>query len=552
MLKSIEISNFLLIEDLYIDWNQSMTVLTGETGAGKSLFLDALSLILGKRGGNEFARIKDKKVVLEANFEIKNNQNIIVLLQNEDIDLSDTLIVRREILMQGRSRHFINDTPVSQSFVQSIAKYLIDIHSQDDISLINQDSFWRETLDKISLNQKLLGEYLEVYTKYFENTKKLEELELRKLSLEKEQNYESHLYEELQAIALDKEDEQEKLEGELSEIENVDFVKETTDEINFWMQEESTGLLDRLGQIKSKLEQLSTRVKSFEKSNETFQEIYINTQEWFNSFYSKGEEQTIDEEKKKNILTRLQEIYNLQVKHKVQDIASLIKIREELSTKVHEATNIDEVISQKKEEIATQKISLDEIAKEISTKRKESAKQLSEKFQQTLKDLGMPTAKIQINIEDTDYNQYGKDNVSILAKTNEGSPYGKLKTISSGGEKSRMMFSLKCILQKYNKMPTLIFDEIDTGVSGHISEKMGEYMLKIAKNMQVITITHSPQVAAVADYHYWVYKFDKNNVTCTQISKLTEEQRVKEIAKMISGKNITEEAINHAKKLINN
>lgn len=552
MLKSIEISNFLLIEDLYIDWNQSMTVLTGETGAGKSLFLDALSLILGKRGGNEFARIKDKKVVLEANFEIKNNQNIIVLLQNEDIDLSDTLIVRREILMQGRSRHFINDTPVSQSFVQSIAKYLIDIHSQDDISLINQDSFWRETLDKISLNQKLLGEYLEVYAKYFENTKKLEELELRKLSLEKEQNYESHLYEELQAIALDKEDEQEKLEGELSEIENVDFVKETTDEINFWMQEESTGLLDRLGQIKSKLEQLSTRVKSFEKSNETFQEIYINTQEWFNSFYSKGEEQTIDEEKKKNILTRLQEIYNLQVKHKVQDIASLIKIREELSTKVHEATNIDEVISQKKEEIATQKISLDEIAKEISTKRKESAKQLSEKFQQTLKDLGMPTAKIQINIEDTDYNQYGKDNVSILAKTNEGSPYGKLKTISSGGEKSRMMFSLKCILQKYNKMPTLIFDEIDTGVSGHISEKMGEYMLKIAKNMQVITITHSPQVAAVADYHYWVYKFDKNNVTCTQISKLTEEQRVKEIAKMISGKNITEEAINHAKKLINN
>ena len=550
MLQALSIKNYALIETLHVDFNSGFTTITGETGAGKSILLGGLSLILGKRADLSSLREKEKKCVIEATFNIETYK-LQKFFTKEDLDYEPLTIIRREILPSGKSRAFVNDSPVNLSALQKLGDFLIDIHSQNETRQLIDESFQFNVIDALAKNEAELVAYKTLLKTYKGQISNLKDLEEKKALALKEYDYNLFLFNELNDVKLDKIN-LEDLEAEYETLNNVEVLLERAKEVNDLVNDDQVGLQNRFTQLKqtvSKLAQLSNTYTSVAKRIES---IYIEFDDISKELDQLNESLDVDPERLEVINNQLVLINNLFKKHQVNSIEDLISIRTQLDEKVIETDGLEQAILQLNDAIDLNKTTLKETAKTIHQNREKAIPTLQDKLIKILSDLGMPNASfnIKVNLKDQFFNN-GTDELQFLFSANKGMDYNDLKKAASGGELSRIMLAIKAIMSQYIKLPTIMFDEIDTGVSGEIAHKMGDIMTKMSINMQVFSITHLPQIASKGKAHFKVYKETVGNTTITNLVPLNKEERVNEIALMLGGNDLQASAIAHAKQLLN-
>ena len=550
MLLSLTIKNYALIESLEIDFSDNFSIITGETGAGKSILLGALGLVLGNRADLSVLKDNEQKCIIEAHFLLKNYNLQNFFIEN-DLDYEDNSIIRREILPSGKSRAFINDSPVNLNVLQELSNFLIDIHSQHQTREILNEEYQLEIVDAIANNAEMIVHYTKELKQFNSIKKQLNQFKAEKENLSKEQEYNAFLLNELLLANL-KEGEQELLEEELEQLSNVEFISESLDKALQISNDEQIGISVHLNEVKQSLQKIAGLSKNYADVSERINSIQIEFQDIINECSSLSEKVINNPERLEEVGTKLQSIYTLQKKHQVNSVEELIEIREELDAKVVKVDDLDFQINKLETEVADAQNRVDAFANQLFDRRVKSIGNLSTQIETILSSLGMPDAQIQFKITATDsYFKSGKDTIETLFTSNKGMQLGMLKKVASGGEMSRIMLAIKAVMANYTKLPSIIFDEIDTGVSGEIAIKIGEIMKEMSKNMQVFAITHLPQIAAKGTQHYKVYKFTENETTVSELKLLTQEERIKEIAEMLSGKSISDSALNHAKALLN-
>lgn len=550
MIISLSIENFALIEKLNIDFSTGFSVITGETGAGKSILLGALDLVRGKRADLTSLKNKDEKCVIEAVFTIEN-YNLKSFFEENDFDYETETIIRREILPSGKSRAFINDSPVNLQQLQDLSDCLIDIHSQHQtLELSNQD-FQITLLDSLAKNQNLVSQYKSELSLYKKIDNSLKELISNKNSLDKEQDYNTFLLEELLAADL-KLGEQEILESELEMLSNVEFIKENIEKSIAISEEEQFGVIQNLKEIRISLQKISGLSSVYNQLFERVNSVIIELEDVNQDLNSELEKLVFNPEKLELVNQKLQTIYLLQKKHQVETIDGLIAIKDELDAKVFLSNDIENQIAAFQNQLQSKKDLLDEVSKNIHDNRVGVVPNLTQRLSEILSQLGMSNAQFQFEIQyGENFLSDGKDTVQLLFSANKGSNFGLLKKVASGGEMSRIMLAIKSVLAEETKLPTIIFDEIDTGISGEIANNMAEIMKQMSNQMQIFAITHLPQIASKGKAHYKVFKAIKENTTVSEIILLNENDRILEIAEMLSGKNPSESALTHAKALLN-
>lgn len=550
MLTSLTIKNFALIEQLEMNFSDRLSIITGETGAGKSILLGALGLVLGKRADLTSLKDKEQKCVVEAHFQI-DTYALQDFFTANDLDYEAVTIIRREILPSGKSRAFINDSPVNLNELVELGDFLIDIHSQHQTRELTNEEYQTEILDAFASNQTLLIDYKQHLSKYKTLKSDLKKLIADKESLTKEYDYNSFLLNELLAANL-KSGEQEELEAIQERLSNVEFIGESIDKSLTILNEEQIGVIQNLKEVKMALQKISGLSENYNALYERISSILIEADDITSELVSESEKLVNDPEKLELVNQKLQTIYALLKKHNVTTIEELLEIQNELDGKVLLADDLEGTITKLESEIANQEKELDEIAAAITKKRLAAAPVLTDKIADILSQLGMPNARFQFEITPTElYSSNGKDGIQLLFSANKGTDFGLLKKVASGGEMSRIMLAVKSIMANYTKLPTIIFDEIDTGVSGEIAHKMGDIMKAMSEELQVFAITHLPQIAAKGQQHYKVYKSVVGETTISELKLLTTEERITEIAEMLSGKEISDSALNHAKALLN-
>lgn len=550
MLTSLSIKNYALIDELQVKFTNGLTIITGETGAGKSILLGGLSLILGKRADLSSIKNTSEKCVIEAVFDIAN-YNLRPFFSAEDLDYEPLTIIRREILPSGKSRAFINDTPVNLESLQLLSEKLLDIHSQHQTLQLTNDDFQFQVIDALADNHGNLQDYaLSLKTcKTLEND--LKQLQQAKQEAIKEYDYNAFLLKELEDAKLT-EGEFNLLEEEYETLNNIEDIKTRLSYSHQLLSDDAVGILTGLTEIKNQLSKLSGYTAAYKDIYERTNSSLIELQDVFAELENLQEQLEADPNRLEVVNTKLQILHNLMLKHSVSDDSELIKIKTELSLKVSNTENLDRLISEKEKEIAEVKKQLDNVSKVIHDKRIKIIPVLTSQLEAMLSALGMPNAKFQVELQAVNtYHYNGKDVLSFLFSANKGGNFNELKKSASGGELSRIMLAIKCILSKYIQLPTIMFDEIDTGVSGEISNKMAGIMQQMSKNMQVFTITHLPQIAAKGDTHFKVFKQDVNDKTQTRLKKLSPDERIVEIAQMLGGSNISSSAMEHARQLLN-
>lgn len=550
MITSLSIENFALIEKLNIDFSNGFSIITGETGAGKSILLGALGLVLGKRADLTSLKNKEEKCIVEANFAI-GKYDLKPFFETNDLDYEPETIIRREILPSGKSRAFINDSPVNLQQLQELSFYLIDVHSQHQTLELSEEEFQFRILDSIANNYDLLSEFQLVLKTYRSSKSSLESKKTHYSALLKEKDYNEFLYQELESANL-KQGELEEMEQQYQSLNNVEFIKESLDKLLSIANEDEFGILKSLKEFKALLQKNAGFSTEFESLSDRTNSILIEFDDIVKELNRESELVFNDPEKLEAINNKLQLIYNLQKKHNVLSVEELIEIRDNLENKVVSVSSLEEEIATLENGLTEQEIQLDTIAAKITKSRSEAIPNLSDKLIEILNLLGMPNVRFKIEIEPAvNYQNNGKDNLQFLFSANKGTNFGLLKKVASGGEMSRIMLAVKSILSQYSKLPTIIFDEIDTGVSGEIANKMGEIMRDMSKDMQVFAITHLPQIAAKGTIHYKVFKTVLGENTVSELKLLNNEERINEIAEMLSGKDISDSAMNHAKALLN-
>jgi DNA repair protein RecN (Recombination protein N) len=550
MLLSLSIKNYALIEYLETDFSNQFSVITGETGAGKSILLGALGLVLGNRADLTSLKDKEQKCIIEAQFAI-SNYNLQSFFNENDMDYDDKTIIRREILPSGKSRAFVNDSPVNLQELQELGALLLDIHSQHQTRELTEENYQIDILDAVANNNDLVVAYKQALTTYKSIQKEVKQLTSEKEALVKEYEYNSYLLNELLVANL-VDGEQEDLEQELEQLSNVEFIKENFERILAVANEEQVGALVNLKEMKISLQKIIGFSTLYAQLYERLTSSLLEIEDIVSECEQNNEKILADPERLEFVNTKLQSIYNLQKKHQVQSIAELLVIQNELDTKVIRVDDLDGAINKLQSELNKQQSKVDEIAKTIFENRKKIVPVLIDKMKTILSQLGMVEANFQIEINHTNsYFQKGKDEVVLLFSANKGTSFGSLKKVASGGEMSRIMLAIKAVLANYSKLPTIIFDEIDTGVSGEIAIKMGEIMKEMSTTMQVFAITHLPQIAAKGNSHYKVAKRNQGETTISELNLLTSEERIQHIAEMLSGKDITDSALQHAKALLN-
>ncbi|MCZ8091448.1 DNA repair protein RecN [Flavobacterium sp.] len=550
MITSLSIENFALIEKLGIDFSRGFSVITGETGAGKSILLGALDLVRGKRADLTSLKNKDEKCVIEAVFTIEN-YDLKSIFEENNLDYETETIIRREILPSGKTRAFINDSPVNLQQLQYLSDYLIDIHSQHQtLELSNQD-FQITLLDSLAKNQNLVSQYKSELSLYKKIDNSLKELISNKNSLDKEQDYNTFLLEELLEADL-KLGEQEILESELEMLNNVEFIKENIEKSIAISEEEQFGVIQNLKEIRISLQKISGLSSVYNQLFERVNSVVIELEDINQDLNSELEKLVFNPEKLELVNQKLQTIYLLQKKHQVETIDELIAIKNELDAKVFLSNDIENQIAAFQNQLQSKRDLLDEVSKNIHENRVGVVPNLTQRLSAILLQLGMSNAQFQFEINfGENFLSNGKDDVQLLFSANKGSNFGLLKKVASGGEMSRIMLAIKSVLAEETKLPTIIFDEIDTGISGEIANNMAEIMKKMSNQMQIFAITHLPQIASKGEVHYKVFKTTKENTTVSEIILLNENDRILEIAEMLSGKNPSESALTHAKTLLN-
>ncbi|MBO6880132.1 DNA repair protein RecN [Winogradskyella sp.] len=550
MLTSLYIKNYALIDELNVQFNNGLTIITGETGAGKSILLGGLSLVLGKRVDLSQVKNTDEKCIIEATFDVAN-YNLKALFASLDLDYDVQTIIRREILPSGKSRAFINDTPATLDSLVALSSYLIDIHSQHQTQQLMQDDYQFKVIDALAdnaLNLELFTKQLKAFKSL---QKSLEDLQTSKAEMLKEYDYNLFLTKELNEIDLESVN-LEDLESQYEQLNNVETIGERLGNTRAILNTENQGVIDQLNTAKQELNKISTFGKAYESLLERVSSVTIELDDILVELDNLEEQLSSDPQELERINAQLQIINNLLQKHASSNIEELIEIRKELESKISNTENLDDEIAEKEQEIKRLNIELNQVAVKIHNNREEVIPLLVQKLEAILSDLGMPNAKFKINLDDLGhFTSNGKDSLEFLFTANKGSNFNELKKSASGGELSRIMLAIKSILSEYMQLPSIMFDEIDSGVSGEISNKMGDIMKQMSGKMQVFTITHLPQIAAKGNTHFKVFKTDMDNTTHTQLKRLDEDERIVEIAQMLGGVNITESAIAHAKQLLN-
>lgn len=550
MLTQLSINNYALINQLTIDFSSGLSIITGETGAGKSILLGALGLVLGNRADLSSLKDTSTKCIVEAKVSI-SNYNLQDFFDDVDLDYDDITIIRREILPSGKSRAFVNDTPVTLSVLNELRAKLIDVHSQHQTLQLSDNSFKFSIIDALSKNQEKIASYKRGFLKLNQLKKELQELEEVQKQANQQYDYNLHLFNELEEANLQV-DEQEILEEKLEKLNNIEDIKLNLSEALEISVNEEIGVQNLLNTLENRLIKIASFSKEYQELSERVTSVKIEIDDIVSELEDANENVDFNPNEAEEINDRLQLLYNLQKKHYVSSNQELLKVLEDLSDKVSQVENAEETINIKKKEIDLVSEKLDKVAGLITKARTASIPKLNKQLEVLLADLGMENARFSIKIKLTkNYFTNGKDELEFLFSANKGGNFGELKKVASGGELSRIMLSVKTILSENTQLPTIIFDEIDTGVSGEVSNKIAAIMQQMSKNMQVIAITHLPQIAAKGNSHYKVYKAEVNGVTTTNLKRLTAEERVKEIAEMLSGKDISESALIHAKELLN-
>ena len=550
MLTSLSIKNYALIDSLNVDFNDGFSIITGETGAGKSILLGGLSLILGKRADLSSLKDATQKCIIEAVFNI-SNYNLKPLFESEDFDFESQTIIRREILPSGKSRAFVNDSPVNLTSLQLLGERLVDIHSQHQTLQLTSNDFQFQVIDALAKNEDSLQNYRTLLKDYKNLKKEYKELLSFQTEAIKEHDYNSFLLNELLEANLVV-GEVEVLEAEYETLNNIEGIKENLSEAYQLLSDEQLGVLSSLTSLKNIFQKLSGFSSQYEELFNRANSSLIDMNDLFSEIHVLQDNLEVNPNRLEVVDAKLKMIHVLMQKHVVSDVSELITIKNQLEEKVAVTENLDETIQKKQSEIVSKETELNTISQGIHTNRSEVIPQLKKELETILVDLGMPNAQFNIDvvISDTFYAN-GKDELSFLFSANKGGSFNELKKAASGGELSRIMLAIKSVLAEYIQLPTIMFDEIDSGVSGEISNKMGDIMLQMSKNMQVFSITHLPQIAAKGLSHFKVYKEDVNEVTQTNLIELNHDERIIEIAQMLGGSEMSTSAIAHAKELLN-
>lgn len=550
MITQLTIKNYALIEDIKVNFKEGLTIITGETGAGKSILLGALSLLLGKRADLNSVKNNTKKCVIEAEFQI-NLYQLNTFFKSHDLDYEPQTIIRREILPSGKSRAFINDSPVNLNILSLLGAYLIDIHNQHQTLEVSSKDFQFELIDALANTKNTLDTYKYALKKFKTNQALLNQLNQKKAEAQKEQDYNQFLFDELEQANL-KTGELESLEEELENLNNVETIQEQLSQMLQLLNDENIGVLIALNEIKLKANKLKGISSNFEKLWERIQSVQIELDDIFSEINSEIESAEANPERLSEVNDRLQTLYKLQTKHQAQNLEELITIKNNLAENLQETENLDTKIQELELQIQKASETLVTLATEIHNKRVAVIETLVKSLEEILAQLGLPNARFKINLEQTNqFLENGSDTLSFLFTANKGTNFGELKKVASGGEMSRIMLAIKSILANYSQLPTLVFDEIDTGVSGEVANKIAEIMKQMSKKMQLISITHLPQIAAKGNHHYKVYKEDVNNETQTKLKLLNPESRITELAEMLGGEKKSESALAHARELLN-
>nr|WP_294780236.1 DNA repair protein RecN [uncultured Flavobacterium sp.] len=550
MITSLSIKNYALIEKLAIDFSKGFSIITGETGAGKSIILGAIGLVLGKRADLTSLKNKEEKCIIEAHFEI-GKYNLKEFFEANDLDYEDETIIRREILPSGKSRAFINDSPVNLQELQELSFYLIDIHSQQQTQELSDENVQFKIIDAIASNAEIILEYQKLLKSYKSDKSKWNALLKKQSDSGKEQEYNTFLLNELVAAQL-KSGEQEELEADYEKLNNVEIIKESLDKSLSIANEEQFGVFHNLNEIKNALQKVASFAPEYQNLFERITSLTIEFDDVSKELVNCSEKLLNDPVQLEVVSQKLQLIFNLQKKHQVSSVDDLLQIQADLGNALLELDNMDEEIASLSKIIEEKAMELDNYADKIHQNRVNAIPKLSEQLVSILETLGMPNARFNMELKPSEtYFQNGKDELQFLFSANKGTDFGLLKKVASGGEMSRIMLAVKAILAKYSKLPTLIFDEIDTGVSGEIAIRMGEIMKEMSNTMQIFAITHLPQIAAKGDSHFKVSKSTVGDDTQSELKLLSQEDRILEIAQMLSGANVSDSALNHAKQLLN-
>ena len=550
MLTQLSIKNYALIDELLVNFTGGLSIITGETGAGKSILLGGLSLVLGKRADLSSVKDPSKKCIIEATFDV-TKYNLRSVFKSEDLDYEPMTIIRREILPSGKSRAFINDTPVNLDSLQVLGERLLDIHSQHQTLQLTNNDFQFQVIDALANNEMALVTYSAQLKDFKSLERELKALQAQKAHAIKEYDYNSFLLKELQdAVLVD--GELETLEEEYETLNNIEAIEERLGASHELLNNESVGAIYTLMELKNHMAKLSGYSESYKSMFERINSSLIELNDIFSEIENLQDKLEADPNRLEQVNAKLQSYNNFFQKHNVSEITELIAIRDTLQTSVEQTENMDDAIIEMEKALKRSKVEVQLSASNIHDKRLAILPMLTEQLESILATLGMPNAKfdVQLNLSEAFYNN-GSDDLQFLFTANKGGQFNELKKAASGGELSRIMLAIKSVLTKYTQLPTIMFDEIDTGVSGEISNKMGSIMQQMSKKMQVFSITHLPQIAAKGNAHYKVFKQDVANVTQTQIKQLSQDERIVEIAQMLGGTDVSSSAIAHAKELLN-
>lgn len=551
MLHHLSIQNYALIRHLELDFSSGLTVVTGETGAGKSILLGAMNLILGKRADARILLNKSAKCIVEGSFNI-SGYKLESFFERYDLDFEKISVIRREINSHGKSRAFINDTPVTLNILQELGEQLVDIHSQhQNLSLADSD-FQISILDSYAGIVEDVQQYRKLYKQVQVLIREKENLEENEKKSKAEKDYFSFLFEELKQAEL-KDSEQEGLEKELSVLEHAEEIRTALFNTREGLDSERGGVIDDLSSLNSVMDKIKSFNPQLEEISNRFDGLRIELQDLLQEVERFEEKINIDPERTDEITDRLNTIYSLQQKHRVNTVEALLETQDKLKQQLLGIENIEDEIKEVNKALTKEELKLKKAAKLISEKRKLVIPQFTKEVCLSVQQLGMPNGAFEVELFSSETNgKDGCDKIRFLFNANRGEVLSELSRVASGGEKSRLMLAMKSMTGKKALLPTIVFDEIDTGVSGAVADRVGAILLSLSEAMQVITITHLPQIAGKGDHHFQVFKSVSEHITSTHVKKLNPDERIVEIAKLISGQEVTQTSMDSARQLLNN
>jgi DNA repair protein RecN (Recombination protein N) len=551
MLRSLSIKNYALIDEARIEFGPGFTVITGETGAGKSIMLGALGLVLGQRSDVSVIGDKENKCVIEAVFDI-SNYGLQSLFRDEDVDFDEEALLRREILPSGKSRAFVNDTPVNLNFLKSLSDRLIDVHSQHQNLLLGDNHFQLNVVDTVASNQSEKENYTEAYNNYKRLTKEKKKLEEMNARQREDQDYWEFQFKQLDDANL-KEGEQSELEQELEQLTHVEEIKTALSHASQYLYESEQPMVQELFHLVEEFRKVASFLQGGVELLNRMESSYIELKDIAEEITDRGADVEFDPARQEVVQERLDLIYSLQQKHHVDSVEALIEIKADLAGRLEKLASFDEELAKLDKQIGEALGELENRSKVLTKTRESVFRQIEQTVQSQLRELGMPNARFAVrNNRVTEYGPNGQDNVSFLFSANKSGELTDIPKVASGGEISRVMLCVKSLLSSAKGLPTIIFDEIDSGVSGEIADRMGRIMQEMGRNIQVISITHLPQIAGKGNYHFKVFKTETDHQTISSVKLLSKDERLAEIAGMLSGASVTDAALENARALLEN